>query len=38
MAAERCPLQLQSDQTDGWDFLRAMQASPNAGLKLEWAK
>jgi hypothetical protein len=36
MAAKRCPLQLQSDQTNGWDFLRAMAASPVANVKVEW--
>jgi hypothetical protein len=38
MAAARCDLQLQSDQTDGWDFLRAVNASTYANLKLEWVK
>ncbi|HUA65734.1 MAG TPA: acetylxylan esterase [Alphaproteobacteria bacterium] len=35
MAAERCPLQLQSDETNGWEFLRAMAGSPTANLKLQ---
>jgi hypothetical protein len=38
MAAERCDLQLQSDPTNDWTFLRAMAASPVAHLKLEWLK
>jgi hypothetical protein len=36
MAAERCPLQLQSDDSNGWEFLRAMAASPVANLKVKW--
>lgn len=36
MSAERCRLQLQSDQTNGWEFLRAMAASPAANLKVDW--
>jgi dienelactone hydrolase len=38
MAAEHCQLQLQSDDKDGWDFLREMKASRAADLKLEWLK
>ncbi len=38
MAAEHCDLRLQSDESDGWNFLRAMAASPAARLKLEWVK
>jgi hypothetical protein len=38
MAAGRCRLQLQSDQSEGWEFLRSMAASPAASLKLEWLK
>ncbi len=38
MAAERCQLQFQPDHTNGWEFLRAMAASPAANLKLEWVK
>jgi hypothetical protein len=38
MAAERCPLQVQSDETNGWEFLRAMAASPVANLKVEWVE
>ena len=38
MAAERCPLQIQSDETNGWEFLRAMAASPVAKLKVEWVE
>lgn len=36
MAAERCQLQLQSDQTNGWQFLRAMADSPVANVKVAW--
>jgi Acetyl xylan esterase (AXE1) len=36
MAAERCPLQLQSDETNGWGFLRAMADCPVAKVKVEW--
>lgn len=36
MAAERCPLRLQSNQTDGWQFLRAMTECPVANVKVEW--
>jgi len=35
MAADRCPLQLQSDQTNGWEFLRAMARSPVGNVKVE---
>ncbi len=38
LAAERCPLQIQSDETNGWEFLRAMAASPVAKLKVEWVE
>lgn len=38
MAAERCSLQLQSDQTNGWAFLRAMADSPVGNLKVNWIK
>lgn len=38
MAAEHCQLQLQSDEKDGWEFLREMKASQAADLKLEWMK
>jgi hypothetical protein len=38
MAAERSPLRLQSDQTDGWQFLRAMGDCPVANVKVEWEK
>jgi hypothetical protein len=36
MAAERCPLELQSDQTNGWEFLKAMASSSVANVKVEW--
>lgn len=36
MAAERCPLQLQTDQTNGWGFLRAMAGCPVARVKVKW--
>jgi len=36
MAAEHCNLQLQSDPTNNWTFLRAMTASPAGHLKVEW--
>ncbi|MGH7979516.1 MAG: hypothetical protein ACREE6_09075, partial [Limisphaerales bacterium] len=36
MAAERCPLELQPDDTNGWQFLRGMAASPVANVKVEW--
>jgi dienelactone hydrolase len=35
MAAERCSLQLQSDQTNGWEFLRAMAGSPVGAVKVK---
>jgi hypothetical protein len=35
MAAERCPLELQSDKTNGWQFLRAMESCPVANVKAE---
>jgi hypothetical protein len=38
MAAGHCRLQLQSDQVEGWEFLRAMDTSPAAKLKLKWLK
>ena len=38
MAGERCRLQLQSDETNGWDFLRAMSASSVARVKVEWSQ
>lgn len=38
MAAERCPLELQSDETNGWGFLNSMAAAPVANLKVEWIK
>ena len=38
MAAEHYPLQLQPDQTEDWQFLRAVEASPAANLKLKWLK
>lgn len=36
MAAERCPLRLQSDETNGWEFLREMADSPVGKVKVEW--
>ena len=36
MAAERCSLQLQSDQTNGWEFLKAMAGSPVGAVKIKW--
>lgn len=36
MAAEHCRLQIQSNQGDDWNFLRAMSSSPVANLKVEW--
>jgi dienelactone hydrolase len=36
MAAERCPLQLQSDQTNGWEFLKAMADSSVGSVKVDW--
>jgi len=36
LAADRCPLQLQPEAAKGWDFLRAMAASPAANLKVTW--
>ncbi|HTV42066.1 MAG TPA: acetylxylan esterase [Candidatus Sulfotelmatobacter sp.] len=36
MAAERCPLQLQSDETNGWEFLRAVADSPVGNVRLKW--
>jgi dienelactone hydrolase len=36
MAAERCPLQLQSDETNGWQFLRETANCPVANVKVEW--
>jgi hypothetical protein len=38
MSAERCDLQLQSDETNGWKFLQVTAASPVAKLKVEWLK
>jgi len=38
LAAERCPLQLQSDETNGWEFLRDMAASPVAKLRMNWVE
>lgn len=35
MAAERCPLELQPDETNGWQFLRAMADCPVANLRLK---
>lgn len=36
MAAARCELQIQSGRTNGWDFLKAMDASPAVKLNLKW--
>jgi hypothetical protein len=36
MAAERCPLQIQSNQADGWEFLKAMADCPVAEVKVKW--
>ncbi len=38
MAAERCPLRLQSDDTNGWEYLRVMAASPVGNVKVKWIK
>jgi dienelactone hydrolase len=38
MAAERCEVQLQSDDAQGWQFLRDLAASPVAKLKLQFVK
>lgn len=38
MAAENCRLHLQTGQTNGWEFLRAMAASPVADLKVDWGE
>jgi hypothetical protein len=38
MAAECCPLQLESDEINGWQFLRAMEDCAAANVKVEWAK
>jgi hypothetical protein len=38
LAAARCPLQLQSDDAEGWEFLRKIAASPVADLKVQWMK
>jgi dienelactone hydrolase len=38
MAAENSMVRLQPVNTNGWDFLRAMAASPVAHLQLEWEK
>lgn len=37
MAAERCELHLQPEKPAGWDYLRAMAASPVAKLNVIWA-
>jgi hypothetical protein len=36
MAAEYCPVRLLPASSNGWDFLRAVAASPAAQVKLEW--
>ncbi len=36
MAAEYCPVRLLPASSNGWDFLRAVSASPAAQVKLEW--
>lgn len=38
MAAARGRLEIQSDQTHGWDFLRAMAKSPVVKLNMTWIK
>ncbi len=35
MSAERCPLQLESDEANGWEFLQAMAESPVANVKVQ---
>lgn len=38
MAAERCPVRLQPDDKEGWEFLRGVDSSSAATLRLEWVK
>jgi hypothetical protein len=38
MAAERCPVRLQSNDKEGWEFLCGVASSSAAMLRLEWVK
>ncbi len=38
MAASRCKLEIQSDQTNAWDFLRGIEKSPATRLNVQWVQ